>query len=949
MASLAPGAPMPDPLDTYPLARKWAEKFYAVKGWGGLAAAPGSVDLELRRAAALKELGTIAVGRDYLPDVRRAFDGGIKALRKAATEATVITDFDGIDGEIVALKKDVSDQGAIATARIAARTALDTAEDRFKGALSLCEEGGLRFLEGKLKAARDAFGKAKDAGTFDDARKLAAAFPALCDEAETHARSFALWADAAIVLVTLNYPAGVDRDTADGKRVTARNAAEAKARTGDFAGAKVELDAFPGDAKAPDFAAAQTFFAKLAEYEANAATCDRVLSAAKLEGVATYGKHAKTGKEAGLKNKNYAAGTQKLDDLLKWCLPRKDLADRLLTYAKPLERHLAFREAIALMNTDQKAGKFADALKKLDAIDADPAMMRENASLAISDKLGPSKNDKSDKDGRIGRLVARLPDPIKGRLEKAWQDHEQLVKDKKFDEAKADADRIEKYFELEAIFPLKAEADAIFDRCPDTKTYEYLKSYREEGRAGRYANARKEIETNLPLLRRLEVWLNDKAQAAVLRAALPAAPPELRGDLDKAVNDADAKAKARNPDGAINDLASFLAGAGYATILAEIEDWQARDAAVAKRHARVAKLMGDGKLSAPLDAALAEARKPVADRLAYGESYMALITHDKALGAAQDFAAVRRQVIGVWAGILKAAKADPTLLDPAPATQEALDKAIGDAEGLAQALKFAEAEKAFAKVREDCKALARKAAETFEDRDHDDGTGLVSNAGHSLDRHGPDVTHPDLIRRLKTGTPPNNKTPDEKSYTGASSKFASPQDWLAGRELAAEAATKQGIDLDARKLAPPYKDLPIGADFVVDHGRPIDEIFLGLTKNRKQDPTTGEMVDDSTYESYQEMSGLTRAYVNFVWEFPEFKAIDWPDPKTKVVTNKDVKPRDIADYAKAWRISNGKAADGPEEPPEIPGRWVMMQQFPVSENWDDVAKTYTKDPKGMIP
>ena len=929
---------MADPLATYPLARKWAEKFYAVKGWGALGAPPGSPGLEKRRTDALAAIGTIAVGRDFLPEVRRAFDGGIKTLRKAANDGTAEGDFDVIDADILALKNDVAAQGAIAAGRIAASAALATAEGRFKAATGLCEEGGLRFLEGKIKAARAAFGAAKDAATFDDARKLAAAFPAQADAAEAHARTFALWVDAAIVLL-MQYPPGVDRDTADGNRIAARNAAEAKARAGDFAGAKGELDAFPGDAKAPDFTAAQAFFAKLNEYEANAADCTAALHR-KIEGSSTYDKHAKTGKEAGLKNKNYAVGTQKLTDLLTWCLPRKDLGARLATYATAMERHQAYRDAVALMNTDQKAGRFVQALGQLDAIDNDPALASEKNSWKISSTL---------KGDRLKALLDRLPEPFKSRLQTAWDTHEDLVGKKDFAKAKAEADRIEKYFELEAVFPLKAEADAIFARSPDTKSYDYLKTYSTEGKAGRYANARKEIEAAMPLLRRLEVWLGDKAKAAVLLAALPPAPPDLRADLDKAVNDADAKAKAGNPEGAINDLAGFLKGAGYATILAEIEDWQAKDAALAKRHARVVQLVGRDQVSAPLGAALADARKPATDRLAYTESFLELVRHEAVLAAAQDFAAVRRQVMGVQGGILKAAKKDPAILDPAPATEEALDKAVKEAEALAQALKFAEAAKAFAKVRTDCEALARKAAATFEEKDQDDKTGLVSNAGHSLDRHGPDVSHPDLIRRLKTGTPPNNKTLEEKSYTGASSKFASPQDWLAGRQLAAEAAERQGIDLDAKSIMPPFDDKPIAADFTVDHGRPIDEIFLGLTKNRKQDPTTGEMVDDSTYESYQEMSGLTRAYVNFIWEFPVIKNVDWPDPKTGVVAKKDVKARDIDEYAKAWRIDKGHAADGPEMPPSIPGRWVMMQQYPVADNWDDVAKTYTKDPKGLIP
>lgn len=923
---------MPQPLDTYPLARKWAERFYAVKGWGALAAAPGSPAIEKRRADTLAELAGIAVGRDFLPEVRRALDGGLKALRKAARDAAADTDLDAIDAEILTLKADVAAQGAIAKARIAAQGALGTAEARFRAAAGLCEEGGLRFLEARLKDARAAFGAANDAGTFDDARKLAAAFPADADAAEAHARHYALWADAATVFVSANYAKGPDRDTAEGNRIAARAAALAAARKGDFAAARLKLAAFPGDAQAPDFALAQAFLAKLAEFEPHAATCENVLRTG-MDGTTPLKKHEKDGKEAGLKKKDYAKGTQKLTDLLAFCLPRKALAEKLLGYDDGLKANVSFRDAIAAMNLTQTAGNFPAAIAALAAVDNDPALMRENESRTIDKRL----------EKRVEELVARIPDPAKTQLKDTWARHVQFVKDKKWDEAETAARRILRYMELEGIFGLKEEADRIFARQPATRTYKYLDAYRTEGQAGRFGNARKEIETAMPLLRRLEDWVVLKDEVATLRKALPAAPPSLQADLDKALSDADALALARDPAGAIAALNGFLDGADYAALAAEIADWTAKDKAVARQHARVVKLARLPALEGALDTALAEARKPATDRMAYGESFMALIRHEAALADAQAFAAVRRQVQGVQAAILKAAKARPDLLDPAPATEKSLADAVQAAEDLAVTGKYADATKAFAKVHADCEALARKAAKHFEASDHKGPKGDESNAGHSLDRHGPDVSHADLIRRLLTGTPPNNKTPDEKSYTGASSKFASIQDWLAGRQMAAEAAAAEGIDLDATEIRPPFKDQPIGADYTVDHGKPIDEIFVGRRKTRKQDPTTGALVDDSTYESYEEMSGLTRSYVNFTWEFEVIPDVDWPDPKTGVVTRKDFKARDIAEYEKAWKIRHGT------DPVVIPGRWVMMQQYPVAEDWDDVAKTYTKDAKRQIP
>ncbi len=202
----------------------------------------------------------------------------------------------------------------------------------------------------------------------------------------------------------------------------------------------------------------------------------------------------------------------------------------------------------------------------------------------------------------------------------------------------------------------------------------------------------------------------------------------------------------------------------------------------------------------------------------------------------------------------------------------------------------------------------------------------------------------DLIKRLQTGTPPNAKSPDEKSFTSASSKFKSPQDWLAGREISAAAAKSQGVDVEAKSLEyPPKKgtvdEIPIAVDFVVDHGKDIDEAFVGQKKNVKL--TDGEPAVDKTYESFEEMTGLTRSYVNWIWEFAPLTDVPTKDDPGKKET---VKAKTVKDYVEAYKRKNADA-----DPPNIAGRWVMMQQFPLAEGWDNKLKAYTNEPKGLIP
>ena len=541
-----------------------------------------------------------------------------------------------------------------------------------------------------------------------------------------------------------------------------------------------------------------------------------------------------------------------------------------------------------------------------------------------------------------------IVDPELTDLRSTWNAHEQEVINKDFDKASTYVAKLNDLFKLEKMVDLRAELAQINAAHPGAAAYDYQKDFADEMAKPEYAKALVALKAAMPVIRKLATYLDTKAEAEALKLAIPADPPELRATLDTALNDADIKARAKDPDGAANDLRTVMSGSDYLDIALALADYAKLASAVAKRQPKVKKLLGLAVAEKAIDDSL-DAAKALADPGGkFGEAYLALLEHEKLLTLAQAFGAARRQVDGVMNGLLRAAKTNLTLLDPAPATQEALQKKIVVAEKLAGTAKFKEAETAFDEILKDCETLSTKAAKFYEAAD-----GAGSNAGHSLDRHGPDVTDPELITRLKTGTPPNAKTADEKSHTGASSRFESPQDWLAGRELAADAALKlppgKRVDIEATSIAPPFDDAPESAAFTVEHGKAIDKAFIGKKKHVKYDEATQDFLPDKTYETFEEMSGLTRAYVNFIWEPEVISDVPKLDEDKNVIMTggiaelEDVKPRSNEEYVEAFTLKTGAA------PTSIPGRWVMMQQYPVADGWDDELKIYTSDPMDLIP
>jgi hypothetical protein len=172
--------------------------------------------------------------------------------------------------------------------------------------------------------------------------------------------------------------------------------------------------------------------------------------------------------------------------------------------------------------------------------------------------------------------------------------------------------------------------------------------------------------------------------------------------------------------------------------------------------------------------------------------------------------------------------------------------------------------------------------------------------GHSLLRHGPDLTDNQLVRRLKEGIAPDGKIEIGRVPRG-STRFSSDTDWLHIREKASEQITKRspyhgGVDL----TKPP----PLDADGLskikevkrtIEFDRPIGDGFIGKEETLHQiTAQNGRKLE--VFGEVEKVEELTRVQVTYRWNgkqweakqfFPETKNYD---PVTHQYTTKpDIK------------------------------------------------------------
>ena len=925
----------PDPLASNPSVRRWATKFYEVMSWDMPDQSDPVEGLSERRLAAQTELNKIVIGPELMPGARRSFDGGRKAIQQEINSARTVEGFASIDKDIHDLAGDIAAQVEIAAARGRSEKHQDAAKKKFEAVSPVLDQGAYIFLETELAKPVAAHGKAVTKDDFNAAAKLAVDYLGLCGDAETYGNYFTTWESASVGYIATAVKKA-DRDAVTTLRGTKMKAAEAAARIGDFATAKAKLEEWAAspDVGTADFAKAETFTKAMLVYTSTQEeTCKDVLASG-IDSANTYKNHPKKIKNLAYSQKKYDDALIKLNELTTWGMPRKELAREMLRFDNAMRSEQDFRDGMALMNDADANDDVPGAIAALKKLQKNKDLMKVNYSSQISKKLAK----------RYAALMKLLQDPERTHLKTTWETHEDHVSNSEWDDAYRLVPTLDDLFHLEKMVDQRAELAGIFLSNTEASTFGYQADFTTAMSLPKYKDALAELKVCLPLIRKLPEYLQARDDMLALRGALPGSGTPPHDTLDTAMVDAKKLADAKDPDGATKHLRDVMEGADFLTLAMEMADYRLKSAEIAKRHAKARKLLGITEAQTAIDVSLTEA-EALATGGAFAQSYLALQKHGELLGQAQALGAAHRQATGIVSGLRRAVTTTPDLFDGESPSIDELDAALQAAVLLAKNKDFAGARTAFDKVLTDAAALNTIAATKYEALD-----GAGSNAGHSIQRHGPGLTDQQLILRLKTGTPPNPHSPDEKSYTGASSSFDSAADWLAGRELAAKHAESKGIDLAATEITPPYATKPSSSEIIVEHGRPIDRAFVGVKKEKKFDTGTQSFIDDKTYETYEEMSGLTRAYVNFLWEFPVITDCPKVDKFDQPVLDEHNAPvladhnaQDVLDYVEAWKRKHGV------EPPNIPGRWVMMQQYPVADGWDDTLKAYTTEPKGMIP
>jgi hypothetical protein len=162
------------------------------------------------------------------------------------------------------------------------------------------------------------------------------------------------------------------------------------------------------------------------------------------------------------------------------------------------------------------------------------------------------------------------------------------------------------------------------------------------------------------------------------------------------------------------------------------------------------------------------------------------------------------------------------------------------------------------------------------------------DGGHSVARHGPEVSDADLQKRLTTGVAPDGVF----SPTPASTRFNSYEDWMQTCEAAQKGIEyKFGADLSR----PPVPGGTQRYEIIVEYNRAIDDGFVAnkASKVKVADPNNAKKVGNG-YSSYDSVDGITRT-------------------KTTVEWNDQVK------------------------------KWQVIQHFPEVRGWDNATKTYNPD------
>ena len=890
------------------------------------------------------KLAKIPLPKDIPPADQRSFAKRRSKAATALSRARNLNDLTMIDGGIDTLADDVKTAQKLAPLRKEAAREIDAARKSLNSLRKTVDRGYCEALGDAIADAAKALASAK---TESDIVKLRQDLKKITDK-EADARSYAAdydsWCFAAEGFLSV-YAADPDKETRSDARKAynvAIAAAAAKTAKLDFAAARSVLDGFklnPDVTGAGDFAGASAFLSQLDSFMQSHNEKRLQVKAARLPWSNRLDTALSDIRKKGIRDKLWVDAGTELTDYEDKVVKLYPIALKHLEVmrskggvpdnAEPMATILAaVQTSKSALNTDG-SGDYAAAMAPFNGLDADiadkaQALRRLSAIKTRADALG----------------TAGLPDS-KAYIALKYPD---IVTDISGDlpEAQKTMTGLEKTIDdIEALLPVLTEARAAKQLHDPADAFELLKEAEAKRTAHQYDKALKQAEAALEGYGKLSRFLHLERQVTLVRDAQ--ADPS---DGHKAAADAVTEAgELARTDGkiaeAIARLETVLDAPSLAEGAHEAGIWVEKYDAIEKRHLKIVPPMEPPAAKIRMAQLFAAIQQKAQTDKDYPAAVALLEAYARKLDEARAYVASRRSALSVKGGLDRAADTFSAVDDVdkkvyGDGGKDGLGKKVDAAEKLATAGKIAEAGKAFDKLLKEWQPLLKNCAILHE---AEDANG--SNAGHSIDRHGPEVTDEELITRVTTGIAPDGKM----SATKAASRFDTYAAWMQARE--------EGASMLEDKVHPgpppvPVKvtdtSVPAAADAfvsmkeVIDHGGPIDRAMRATRPGVSIDANTGKIGKSQTAETFEAVDGITKSETLWLFEF-DISAIktelDQPhgDKPKGTGIRWDSKP---GTYIDAYRTLNTP----PTDPPNIPGKWVMMQLYPVVDKWNQEKQEY---------
>lgn len=893
-------------------------------------------DRKLKRDAYLKDLdtGTVDAGATPLEKARiiRMRDGLRGLIAKAETEP----ELDKLKPSIDEVAKLVADSAALVNERKAAQLKINSLISALKASeakmgmttLGICRKAVLT-AKSQLAAAANATEMKAAGTTASDAEARIA--PSLA-----FAKAYVEWYQATQIMVKFMPSTGVkDQQDVLTKFLDIAKRARALADQARYTDAQTELNKFAAEAglSGPEVASATAYAKEIDAFMAN--------DYARLKAVKQSGLSAASGLLGTFNGiyqtlktsspKNYMAARGALISLRTLYQDLEPVAELYVKY-KPQNAVTEVGTARSQADAEASAGNYLAAVNKFSGLSTTVKEKAEfNAKrVELNKAYNAAKGDFStaERTHCSGLLTGAATDSGSGNH----------------------SDAMSKLAALEAalpeiiawnagVKPLETRRAAI----DASDTHGFLTAATAKAATHDYDEASNLLTPAREAIGAFERYEHHRGIAEAIKAAMTpdTEPTSPFGRLSKALTDAAGQITAKDFAAAKKTLEDVLASTDFEAEAAARSHYLAVHARVKAKHDKIHATLKLAKVKDALkqefDAAAALA-KPDGG---HADAVDALLAYEPKTAEAKAYYAARIQAHAVKKAIddvdTKASSGDARYTGftayGSPTKQAVIDRMTG-ADKFATAGNFKQALKEYRSLVTDCKTIITNVAKKLEQVD---GTG--SNAGHSLDRHGPDVTREQQLQRLELGRAADWVAPDpsdtsltglsKASYCPAASQFTDIADWLAGREMAKDqlrAMTPNPIDPDASEID--FAD-PNKVPLEVDHGKGIG-IALDGDRKHQEIKGNGQVGNSRGYASYTEVDGMTKSFVNWIFEFdrPDGHAIDGSHPK----------PRNKDQYRTQWQAMDPTNNTG--DPAKIKGHWVMMQYYPKVKGWDQETQSY---------